>query len=133
MPDATPPLTFLACLERLDEDRAIFEWDPEAGAPLVHISISRGDWEEADRPMRVTLVLAEQPQPVADPLAPFEELFSGGPDTACRTTWRESAELAGCSAASIECVEVPMADLRSAFAAARGVSGADLDAIADMG
>lgn len=32
-------------------------------------------------------------------------LFAGGPDTVRRTTWREG----------VECVEVPIADLRAAF------------------
>jgi len=41
--------------------------------------------------------------------APFLALFSGGPDTVCRTTWRASF------AEHVECVEVPMADLREAF------------------
>jgi hypothetical protein len=40
---------------------------------------------------------------------PFERLFSGGPDTACRTTYPDG----------IECVEVPMFDLREAFDTAR--------------
>src|SRR5699024_9171695 len=35
----------------------------------------------------------------------LEALFSGGSDTPCRTTWPDG----------IECVEVPMADLRTAF------------------
>lgn len=38
-------------------------------------------------------------------LAAVEALFSGGPDTACRTTWPHG----------VECVEVPMADLRAAI------------------
>lgn len=51
----------------------------------------------------------------AEVLRVFEELFAGGPDTACRTTWRSSDVMPECSAASTECVEVPMADLRDAF------------------
>lgn len=43
-------------------------------------------------------------------LAPFKELFVGGPDTPCRTTWPNDG-----NAGPIECVEVPMADLREAF------------------
>ena len=38
-------------------------------------------------------------------LAGVEALFAGGPDTPCRTTWPDG----------VECVEVPMADLRRAF------------------
>ncbi len=57
-----------------------------------------------------------------DTLRPFEELFAGGPDTACRTTWREDPTISECSAASIECVEVPMADLRAAFDAAKSTA-----------
>jgi hypothetical protein len=39
-------------------------------------------------------------------LARVEALFAGGPDTACRTTWP----------GGVECVEVPMAELRAALA-----------------
>lgn len=35
----------------------------------------------------------------------IDALFSGGPDTSCRTTWPNG----------VECVEVPMADVREAF------------------
>jgi hypothetical protein len=38
-------------------------------------------------------------------LRPFQELFSRGPDTACRTTWHDG----------VEYVEVPMGLLRAAF------------------
>lgn len=41
----------------------------------------------------------------ADALRPLDLLFSGGPDTPCRTTYPDD----------VECVEVPMADLRAAF------------------
>lgn len=50
-------------------------------------------------------------------LAPFEETFSGGPDTSCRTRWRRDS-LADIPGTSEECVEVPMDDLRAAFDAA---------------
>jgi hypothetical protein len=50
----------------------------------------------------------------AETLRPLEELFSGGPDTVCRTIWRE----AGGGWPDEECVVVPMADLRDAFRAA---------------
>lgn len=53
-------------------------------------------------------------------LRPFEELYSTGPDTVGRTTWRENPSSPECSAASIECVEVPVDDLRDAFDAAGG-------------
>lgn len=35
----------------------------------------------------------------------LDMLFSGAPDTPCRTVWRDG----------VECVEVPMEDLRAAF------------------
>lgn len=38
------------------------------------------------------------------------ELFSGGPDTPCRTTWRAKIEHA-----AVECVEVPLGELRAAL------------------
>ena len=43
-----------------------------------------------------------------------EALFAGGPDTSCRTTWRRSDPTG--YGDSIECVEVPMDDLRAALA-----------------
>lgn len=45
-------------------------------------------------------------------LAPFKKLFGCDPDTPCRTTWRATF------AEHIECVEVPMENLRAAFAEA---------------
>lgn len=39
-------------------------------------------------------------------------LFKGGPDTVCRTTWRHGESLDG---TATECVEVPMEDLRDAL------------------
>jgi len=45
---------------------------------------------------------------------PFRRLFAGGPDTTCRTTWRQATVPGG----RIECVEVPLDDLRAAFAEA---------------
>lgn len=44
----------------------------------------------------------------------IQELFSGGPDTACRTTWRDEPLLAGATI-RVECVEVPMEDLLEAL------------------
>jgi hypothetical protein len=41
----------------------------------------------------------------------INDLFSGGPDTVCRTTWRHGDS----SGAAIECVEVPLEDLREAL------------------
>lgn len=48
---------------------------------------------------------------------PFEELFAGGPDTVCRTTWRDEDVWNG--EARTECVEVPMDELRAAFEEAK--------------
>lgn len=47
-------------------------------------------------------------------VARVEELFAGGPDTPCRTAWRESPGLFG-AAVRVECVEVPIDDLRAAL------------------
>lgn len=49
------------------------------------------------------------------PLRPLDLLFSGGPDTPCRTTWPEG----------VECVEAPMADLRAAFDQAYAIARGD--------
>lgn len=45
------------------------------------------------------------------------ELFDGGPDTSCRTTWRREAgwSLPGSTAPLTECVEVPLDGLRDAL------------------
>lgn len=53
-------------------------------------------------------------------LRPFEDLFADGPDTVGRTTWREEEFLRGQPPERIECVEVPLYDLRAAFEAAGG-------------
>ena len=52
--------------------------------------------------------------PVIAENARLHALFEGGPDTVCRTTWRDEPGLFGATI-SVECVEVPMADLRLAF------------------
>ena len=44
------------------------------------------------------------------------ELFAGGPDTSCRTTWRRTYQGGGTfkvSSPPVECVEVPLDDLRA--------------------
>lgn len=54
-------------------------------------------------------------------LRPFEELYSTGPDTVGRTTWRPEDGLRGTALPhTVECVEVPVDDLRDAFDAAGG-------------
>jgi len=45
-----------------------------------------------------------------------DALFSGGPDTPCRTTWYEVNPGNDHFCTTVECVEVPMADLREALA-----------------
>ena len=47
-----------------------------------------------------------------DRLQRIEQLFAGGPDTPCRTTWRKE-NYPGIPA--VECVEVPLDDLREAL------------------
>ena len=44
-----------------------------------------------------------------------EALFAGGPDTPCRTLWRAVEGIAG-EWHEVECVEVPMGELRAALA-----------------
>ena len=59
-------------------------------------------------------------------LAPVLALFAGDPDTPCRTTWRHQAghSLPGAPADRIECVEVPLDELRDALAdAERAIEG----------
>lgn len=51
-------------------------------------------------------------------LAAVEALFAGGPDTPCRTLWRATEGLIG-EWAEIECVEVPLDELRAALATDR--------------
>lgn len=41
----------------------------------------------------------------------WRELFAGGPDTPCRTTWREDTSYPDMP--KIECCEVPMSELRA--------------------
>jgi hypothetical protein len=65
--------------------------------------------------------MTDNQQRAAKVLRPFEELFAGGPDTVCRTVWREDPGLIGEPSNEIECVEVPMADLRDAFDQARAL------------
>jgi len=51
----------------------------------------------------------------AEGRAPFERLFGSDPDTPCRTTYREVPLLRGMAPERVECVEVPIEDLRDAF------------------
>lgn len=50
-----------------------------------------------------------------DRLAAVEALFSGGPDTECRTVWREESGMFDVTY-RVECVEVPLDSLRAALA-----------------
>ena len=47
-----------------------------------------------------------------DRLQRIEQLFAGGPDTPCRTTWRKEIHP---DIPAVECVEVPLDDLREAL------------------
>jgi hypothetical protein len=48
--------------------------------------------------------------------AALDALFAGGPDTTCRTTWRDHKSVFGTRLSEREeCVEVPMEDLRAAL------------------
>jgi hypothetical protein len=47
---------------------------------------------------------------------PFRDLFSGGPDTPCRTTYRpELGAAPELQVPPTECVEVPLDEVRAAF------------------
>lgn len=51
----------------------------------------------------------------AEALRPLQDLFALRPDTSCATTWREEPNIKGEPPYRIECVEVPMDELRAAF------------------
>lgn len=64
---------------------------------------------------------------LTDAIGNIERLFSGDPDTSCRTTWRRTYTTTDSdmliSRPPVECVEVPLDDLRAVLAAAdRGVT-----------
>lgn len=61
------------------------------------------------------------PDPVTDVW--FKELFADGPDTSCRTTWRD--EDVWTATARTQCVEVSMDDLRDAFERAEIAAGGE--------
>jgi hypothetical protein len=52
-------------------------------------------------------------QELENRLRKIHRLFAGGPDTPCRTTWRPEDTLT--ETIRVECVEVPMEDLREAL------------------
>lgn len=54
----------------------------------------------------------------AHALAPLRELFAGGPETSCRTVWDHSEAVPEFGIGPLECVSVPIDDLRDAFARA---------------
>lgn len=68
--------------------------------------IHPGSHEEP--PSTEPLVPLEVALAALDRLAAVEALFAGGPDTSCRTVWQDG----------IECVSVPLGELRDALGAA---------------
>lgn len=72
----------------------------ETGAPI-------------NRPREVVAAIEERGRQRG--VAPFRDLFSGGPDTTCRTRYRDEASLLDPFPDLTECVEVPLDDLRAAF------------------
>lgn len=63
-----------------------------------------------------TLALVAEVRALRAKVEAIEALFSGGPDTSCRTVWRASSLP---WAEPIECVDVPMYDLRAALSGER--------------
>ena len=116
---ATPGPWFAASMEGDDESWFIWSAEQEDGTPFPVALMSYegpdvdsdGEREEADAefiaaarsalPSLLARVVAAEKK-----LAAVEALFSGGPDTACRTVWHGSTE----------CVSVPLDDLRAALA-----------------
>jgi hypothetical protein len=82
----------------------------EVNAAVERIVAARAQQAEAERD-DVGLDLVRALARAEAKVARVEALFAGGPDTPCRTTWREDWPLAG----PTECVEVPMDDLRAAL------------------
>lgn len=56
----------------------------------------------------------ERAETAEEALRKVRALFANGPDTPCRTTWREE-RYAGEVVWAVGCVEVPLADLRDAL------------------
>lgn len=102
--------------------------DAEIGAGAISDGALRRAWHyEAERLLDALLPVVERiaDERAAEALRPFEDLFSGGPDTACRTTWREAPiEERAEGIPPAECVEVPMDDLRDAFTRAASLRAA---------
>jgi hypothetical protein len=48
-------------------------------------------------------------------------LFAGGPDTVCRTVWDEREAVPDLGIGPLECVSVPLGDLRAVLDSLRGV------------
>jgi hypothetical protein len=77
----------------------------------------------SDREKAITALETLLADERARALAPFERLFAGGPDTPCRTTWRpEGGHIGTALLHNVECVEVPVDDLRAAFDEAEQVT-----------
>lgn len=76
------------------------------------LTIARAQIKRGDAAPTATVLIAALDRLQAE-RERIEQLFAGGPDTPCRTTWRPEPSTPDCSAASIECVEVPMSDLRA--------------------
>jgi hypothetical protein len=89
-------------------------------ARLSHVEAERDGWQARAATNREgwaqMLARAESAEAERDDLRvrllAVETLFADGPDTPCRTTWRNEFALAG----PTECVEVPMDDLRAVLA-----------------
>lgn len=104
--------------EELREALALALYNEQHQCRLIHYE-SIPDFLDPQRQLvdaLLPVVRRYADQRAAQVLAPFRELFAGGPDTVCRTAWRPALPGPGMHRPpSTECVEVPMEDLRDAF------------------
>lgn len=77
---------------------------------------SLGVQGNAPRVIRLAQLLADAEESGRERgVRPFRNLFSGGPDTVCRTVWDDSEAVPALGIGPTECVSVPLDDLRAAF------------------
>jgi hypothetical protein len=93
--------------------------DPDEARALLDITKTRLPFEHGAmryiyRLAEAYLAAEERASAAEQKIAAIESLFAGGPDTPCRTVWRGAEVGSGpFEYVQIECVEVPVADLRA--------------------